>query len=588
MRWDGSNPATTPRSPGCSAASATDPTDAELGYYLGVALAAAGRAADARPHLEAARRFRGTRVQATLQLSRLAALDGDSSRALALTQAVAAEAPDAVMAGALEVSLLRRLGRLAEARERVRHWRAVDPVSSLLRYESTLLGERDEDLWAHLGADANRVLDVADFYLASGLYVDAATLLARPYPSVAAPMREAGAVTPGESPLVALYRGYARERAGQRGGDDYRLAETLPTAYVFPARRSSYRVLQSALDANPNAGRARYLLGALYLSSGLTEQAIESWQKVRPLQPAIPTLHRSLGLALMHGPGDFAAARAVLDEGLDADPTNVEIYVAIEQVLSALGASAADRVAALRRYPAPAGMPGAMALKLAWALAETGEASAAERVFHDRFFPREEGGTSVAVAYAQTRLISARLAAQTGRCAAALGEVDALATEQPGLAFTAGGLGNLLAQPALSHQVAEVEWACGRRRQARARWERLAGLRSSRSPMNVAIASLAARSLGRADGPAERAALQAALADASSALDTGGASNPGVTEYARGLLLQALGRDAESRRSLRRVFLFPDRNLSHVLARAALHARLPRGSQAATRSRSSR
>ena len=111
------------------------------------------------------------------------------------------------MAGALEVSLLRRLGRLAEARERVRHWRAIDPVSSLLRYESTLLGERDEDLWAHLGADANRVLDVADFYLAIGLYVDAATLLARPYPSVAAPMREAGAVTPGESPLVALYRG---------------------------------------------------------------------------------------------------------------------------------------------------------------------------------------------------------------------------------------------------------------------------------------------------------------------------------------------------------------------------------------------
>ena len=184
----------------------------------------------------------------------------------------------------------------------------------------------------------------------------------------------------------------------------------------------------------------------------------------------------------MRGPGDFASARAVLNEGLDADPTNVEVYFALEQVLSALGAPAADRVAALRRYPAPAGMPGAMALKLAWALAETGEASAAERVFHDRFFPREEGGTSVAVAYAQTRLISARLAAETGRCAEALGEIDALAAAQPGLAFTAGGLGNLLGQPALSHQVAGVEWTCGRRRQARARWERLADPGASGSP----------------------------------------------------------------------------------------------------------
>jgi hypothetical protein len=229
-----------------------------------------------------------------------------------------------------------------------------------------------------------------------------------------------------------------------------------------------------------------------------------------------------------------------------------------------------------------------MAFKLAWALAETGEASAAERVFHDRFFPREEGGTSVAAAYAQTRLISARLAGETGRCAEALGEVDALNTAQPGLAFTAGGLGTLLAQPALSHQVAGVEWTCGRRRQARARWERLAGLGASRNPMNVAIASLAARSLGRADGPPDRAKLQAALADASTALDSGVTGNPGATEYARGLLLRALGRDAESRRSLQHVFLFPDRHLSHVLARAALHAGLPRGSQAATGSRSSR
>ena len=570
------------------AASAADPTDAELGYYLGVALTAAGRVVDARPHLEAARRFRGTRVQATLQLSRLDARDGRWSRALALAQAVAAEAPDAVMAGALEVSLLRGLGRLTEARQRLRHWRDVDPLSSLLRHESTLLGELDEDLWAHLGADANRVLDVADFYLTSGLFVDAATLLARPYPSVAAPMREAGAVAPGESPLVALYRGYARERAGQGGGDDYRLAETLSTAYVFPGRRSSYRVLQSALDANPNAGRARYLLGALYLSSGLTERAIESWQQVRPLQPAIPTLHRSLALALMRGPGDLASARAVLNEGLDADPTNIEIYAALEQVLSALGAPAADRVAALSRYPASAGIAGAMALKLAWALAESGKASPAERIFHDRFFPREEGGTSVAVAYAQTRLISARLAGDTGRCAEALGEIDALAAAQPGLAFTAGGLGNLLGQPALSHQVAGVEWACGRRPQARARWERLADPGASGSPMNIAIASLAARSLGRAASPAKRATLEAALADASNALDTGDTANPGVTEYARALLLQALGRDAESRRSLRRVFLFPDRHLSYVLARAALQARLPRGAQAATRSRSSR
>ena len=37
-------------------------TDFEVQYYLGLALAASGRSADARPHLESAQRFRAWRV----------------------------------------------------------------------------------------------------------------------------------------------------------------------------------------------------------------------------------------------------------------------------------------------------------------------------------------------------------------------------------------------------------------------------------------------------------------------------------------------------------------------------------------------
>jgi hypothetical protein len=43
-----------------------------------------------------------------------------------------------------------------------------------------------------------------------------------------------------------------------------------------------------------------------------------------------------------------------------------------------------------------------------------------------------------------------------------------------------------------------------------------------------------------------------------------------MTEYVRGSLLAALGRGAEARSAFRRVFLYPDRNLSHALARAEL------------------
>ena len=50
-------------------------------------------------------------------------------------------------------------------------------------------------------------------------------------------------------------------------------------------------------------------------------------------------------------------------------------------------------------------------------------------------------------------------------------------------------------------------------------------------------------------------------------IDSGAAGNPGLTEYTRAVLLSALGRRRDSREAQRRVFIFPDRTLSHALAR---------------------
>jgi tetratricopeptide (TPR) repeat protein len=543
-------------------------TDFEVRYYLGLALAAAGRAGEARPHLEAAQRFRATRVTATIQLARLAAANGQLDAAVARLQRLHAESTQAAAAGAFEVSLLRRLGRAAEARERARQWRAIDPISSLLRNELTRLGEPDPELWIHLGADANRVLDLVDQYLSIGAHADALELLDRAYPRVEPPAREIGAVPPRDSPLVAYYRGYVRGRLGGSGGGDYEVARSLPTAYVFPNRRSSYAVLRAAIEANPQDSVARFLLGSAYLASGLVEPAIETWQRVRHVRPAIPTLHRNLGLALLHGPGDYEQARAVLEEGAAADSENVDVYLSLDGALSAAGASPRERVAALRRFPATDRMPSSLIFKLALALAEAGHAAEAEGLFLGRFFPREEGGTSVRAVYAQVRLTSARIAADKGHCAETRKILDALSSAQPELPFTSGGLRDTSEPPAMARQVAALESACGRRDDARTRWQRLEhGFDGDSGPLAVAVADEARQRLGKSRTAAQRVRLEQALDDATRTLDSGGTSNPGLMEYARASLLAALGRADDSRRSRRRVFIFPDRNLSHALAR---------------------
>ena len=152
-----------------------------------------------------------------------------------------------------------------------------------------------------------------------------------------------------------------------------------------------YAVLRQALKADPGDQTAQFLLGSLYLSSGLVEPAIESWQRVRQSHTPVPVLHRNLGLALLQK-SDYQESRAVLEEGLEADKTNVEVYLTLDGVLSALGASASERATALGRFPAAGNStPASLTFKSAIALAEAGEATKAERLFHDRFFRARKG-----------------------------------------------------------------------------------------------------------------------------------------------------------------------------------------------------
>ena len=559
-----------------TAAYSRDTTDAETRYYLGLVLAAAGRAAEARTHWEAAQRFRETHAAALLQLARLAARERDLGTAVADLQALVSLEPDASLAGGLLVTCLRLAGRDDEARAQLAHWRDVDPTSSLLRYEDARLGgaKTDDGLWTHLAADPNRILDLFDQYAALGAWADASDLLDREYPRVDEPLREPGVAAASAHVLLAYYRAFAHERKGLAAADDYRRASALPTAYVFPSRASTYSVLRAALGANADDATARALLGSLYFSGGLVDEAIGEWQRARALRPEIPTLHRNLGLALLLGKDDAEEARRVFVEAVARDPRNVEIYDGLDRVMSLQRTPAADRVTALRRYPSPADMPPGLVFKLALALAESGSGDAAESLFRSRFFPREEGGTSVRTVFAEVRLRRAETASQGQRCPEALAIVDSLGHETPGLAFTRGGLEDVVQPALMQRQLAGIESRCGRDADARRRLSRLLQAGSTgAAPLQVALGFDAARALGQADVTAWRPRLIDALAGAMQAIEAGTSSSPGALRLTAGLLLRALGREPEATRAFTDVFKVPDRNLSYYFAMAALSPR---------------
>jgi tetratricopeptide (TPR) repeat protein len=549
-------------------AAARATTDASVRYHLGLAHAALGDDAHARAEWEAARPFRAFAAPATLKLAQLEARAGNRTAALERVREVLAADPLAVRLGALEVALLRHAGRTDEALRRLAHWRAIDPTASILRYEATRLGRPDDALWEHLGADPERVLNVAVEYMALGFWPDALDLLGRRYPAVTGLRTEPGAVAPQDHPEVAYYRGYSREKGGGSGAADFAAGSKMSTRYVFPSRPESLVVLRRALAANPADATAHFLLGSLMLASGRADDAVREWQEARRLDPRIPVLHRNLGRTLLQVGGDAEAALGVFMEGVGADPTNVDLYLGADQAMSLQGRAAEERVALFRRFPEAESMPPELLQRLALALAETGRADEGEALLAGRLFPREEWGTNVRQVFVEIRLQKALGLARANRPAEARAIVLGLEQEAPGFTFTKDGLEAFVRTPRARYAAAEVAALAGDPAAARVLWTEAAAGKEGFF-RGLPYAYLATRKLGNADEAAWRARLEAALLESDAFLEAG-TSFPGVVVQAQGMMLHVLGRENDARTRLRKALLLPDQRLSHFLARAAL------------------
>ena len=260
--------------------------------------------------------------------------------------------------------------------------------------------------------------------------------------------------------MIAYYRGYCRERLGHSGARDFNLAAKLVTDYVFPSRAEDLQVLTAALNSNAQDASAHYLLGTLYFSKGVTDQALAEWDQARKLNPQIRVLHASLGRALLHGKNDPEQALMVFQEGLHNDPQNLALYTGIDQALSILEHPPKDRVAALERYPDLANMPTSLVYELILNLAETGDFEKAAGLFHNRFFQREEGGTNVRQVWLEVQIQHALSMAQQGECSDAIKAVDDLAQPVPDLAFTLNGLDPFLQSARFTYLMGSVYQSC--------------------------------------------------------------------------------------------------------------------------------
>ncbi|HEX9109877.1 MAG TPA: DUF5107 domain-containing protein [Terriglobales bacterium] len=535
-----------------------DTTDTEVSYYLGIVYDGLGDSPHARAAYEQAERLPIFYPAAALHLGELLAREGDLRGAERHLSGALQSALEDLRAQEELVAVREAAGESQEARALAQEGLARFPLSYVFREE---LGNPD---LAHLADDADRVLNIAAEYMRLGLYQKALDVLSRQYPPAVLDQTEPGALAPHDHPMVAYFRGYCREKLGQSGSDDYSTASKLSTAYVFPGTTEEFSVLRAALRAHPSDATAHYLLGTFYFSRGLTDPALNEWSEARKFGPDLPVLSASTGLALLHIKNEPEHALSAFRNGLRSDPTNIAIYLGIDQALSLLNRPASERVEALEKYPQLDAAPPALIFELILNLAEARDFERATNLFHDRFFPREEGGTNVRQVWIEVQLQRVLAFARERRCSEALSVVQHLGAEAPGLAFTRDGLEPILQSARTSYLLGSAYASCGRFEEAKAKF----GLASAASaPDQIRWAWLAARKLPGFKQTLWQDRLQASLEQAANRSET--SAYPSWWMYTAGLLAKEMGREQEANLRFRKALLLPDRMLAYHFTRLA-------------------
>ncbi len=538
---------------------ARDTTDAGASYYLGIANEGLGHNRDARESYEAAARLPSFRAAAGLRLAELSAREGDLKQAESYLRSVMRSAPDDLRATEELSAILSAEGQQEESRNLANKWLDRFPE----RY--FLLEQTEKPDLQHLGNDPQRILNIAAEYMRLGMYAQALEVLSRKYPGALIDESEPGVVSADKHPMVAYYRAYCREKLGQSAVADQKAAEKLPTNYVFPNRATDLEVLRAALHLNSEDATAHYLLGTLYFSRGLAQPALAEWEQARRLNPHIPVLHASLGLALLHTKDNPEQALTVFREGLRSDPQNVQLYTGIDQALSILQSPAKDRAHALERYPDGADMPSKLVYELILNLAESGEFDQSAALFRNRFFPREEGGTNVRQVWLEVQVQHAISLAQSARCSEATNIVDTLAALVPDLPFTRDGLQPFLRSARFSYLIGNIYQRCGVTEKSKVAFQRA----SEQSGLENAIwAAKASEQLPGFDRRTATEKLQSILNRSKNNAESGDHSSWWFYNVA--MLDAALGDRDGGQKEFRQALLAPDQLMAYHLTRLAL------------------
>lgn len=305
-----------------------NPYDSEPYYNLGLSLFYQDRRDEA---FDAFYKATWSSGQQEMSFYYLAAIEAGRSRlesALELAEKGLVKNAHNITARGMKAVILRKLGRIQEAKEWIQENLKIDPFDYVSRFELAKLSDDREAALREMnglmrGAHES-YLQTARDYAEPGMYEEAVEILGQ--------CREA-------YPLLAYYQAFYLGKMGrtEESRRAYEEAENCSPLYCFPNKPEDIEVLSAAIEQRPEGAKAYYYLGNLYYDRLQFETAVRLWEESARLDASYPTVHRNLALAYYNKKNEPQRAKKELEKAFALDETDDRVFLELDQLYKKLG-----------------------------------------------------------------------------------------------------------------------------------------------------------------------------------------------------------------------------------------------------------
>jgi tetratricopeptide (TPR) repeat protein len=385
----------------------TRPKDTEAHYFLGVALRAQGKLAEAEDLFERAAWSYAWTSASYLQLAEMACVKKDFAAAISYIDRSLATNDRNTRGLSLRSAILRQLNRNEEAAEAAEKAAVHDPLGAFAAAELYRLMLDDRRNWTAdimLAAlremargDVQNYLELATDYAAAGFWGDSVALIDGCLENCTEPGKN--------NPMLHYYRGFYLEKLGRadEAKAAYRNAAAAPPDYCFPHRMEGVEVLNRAMEVNPRDSRAPYYLGNLLFDSQ-PEVARDAYAKSVKLSPDFSIAYRNLGLALAKTSADPGPAIGALEKSISLKP-DARALIELDDLYQSAGRSTEERLAGLEKNQKAVVERDDVLAREIELLVEVGRYDEALQLLSGRHFRKWEGVGSVHVSYMDAHLL---------------------------------------------------------------------------------------------------------------------------------------------------------------------------------------